>query len=137
MRPFLAGPPISQLLNGQSGKKRGRQEGSKWGSRQRGGVMRELALTCHPVVSRQQYSSNRTLYQDCNVPQFAAGLWLTTVSTVCLDTLLGVGHVTSCSECLDQGIFLVHTLFPIAGQNVIGKLSQIATQHSFEINPHF
>ena len=50
--------------------KRVRQERSNGGSRQRRGregVMRELALTCHPVVSRQRYSSNRTLSEDCNL----------------------------------------------------------------------
>ena len=70
--------------------KRVRQERSNGGSRQRRGregVMRELALTCQCRGSRQRYHTLTvvgndtiqcchvsTLWETCNVPQFAAGL---------------------------------------------------------------
>ena len=67
---FLPRPPISQLLNGQSGKKRARRQeggskragGNKHG---RGGVMRELALTCQGRVPPTiPYNAMLALYES-------------------------------------------------------------------------
>ena len=158
MCSFLARPPISHLLNGQSGKKRARRQegsnragGNKHGTR---GVMRELALTCQGRVAipynciapaTMPYNSVQCHTMPCQSSMRAlqcSPICRWPVAHNCFNCLSkdvwGVGNVTVGSKNFNQGIFLALPWCFSASQNIlICQLCKFGTQQSFEIKAHF
>ena len=149
MRPFLARPPISHPLNGQSGKKRAtarRQEGSnRAGGNKHGrrGVMRELALTCQgrvaipynciapatmPYIVMLELYESLTMFPICRWP----------VAHNCFNCLSkgfwGAGNVIFCSKYLaGWGNVLGFGFFSKLVRMWFANFLNLHAHHSFDL----